>query len=113
MASVAALQCVERGLITLDEPLTSHLPELASQPIISASGEKEFFTMREASNPITLRQLLTHSSGIVYDFLNPTLGEWRSSRGEVPELPSTGRIDKLSYPRVAEAGEAWNYGTWR
>lgn len=110
---MAALQCVERGLITLDEPLASHLPELASQPIISASGEKEFFTMREASNPITLRQLLTHSSGIVYDFLNPTLGEWRSSRGEVPELPSTGRIDKLSYPRVAEAGEAWNYGTWR
>ncbi|KAJ4299598.1 hypothetical protein N0V90_004844 [Kalmusia sp. IMI 367209] len=111
VASIAALQCVERGLITLDETLTTHLPELASQPIIAASGEKEFFELREAANPITLRQLLTHSSGVVYDWLNPTLAMWRSSRGEIPQLPSTGRTEEITFPRIAEAGEAWNYST--
>ncbi|KAL5374959.1 hypothetical protein DPSP01_011539 [Paraphaeosphaeria sporulosa] len=111
VASIAALQCVERGLITLDESLSEHLPELTSQPIIATSGEKEFFEMREATNPITLRQLLTHSSGIVYDWLNPTLSMWRSSRGEIAQLPFTGRTNEISYPRIAEAGEAWNYGT--
>lgn len=111
IASIAALQCVERGLITLDESLSAHLPELASQPIIAASGEKEFFEMREATNPITLRQLLTHTSGVVYDFLNPTLAMWRNSRGEkFGRLPETGRTEEISYPRIAEAGETWNYG---
>ncbi|KAF1966681.1 beta-lactamase/transpeptidase-like protein [Bimuria novae-zelandiae CBS 107.79] len=111
ITSVAALQCVERGLITLDEPLNSHLPELASQPIIAASGEKDFFELRDATNPITLRHLLTHSSGAVYDFMNPTLTMWRNSRGETPQLPITGRIDAITFPRIAEAGEVWNYST--
>ena len=54
---------------------------------------------------------MTHSIGLVYDFKNPTLTIWRTSRGEVPELPATGRIDKLAFPRIAEAGESWNYST--
>jgi len=113
VASIAALQSVERGLITLDESLSAHLPELASQPIIAATGEKEFFELREATNPITLRHLLTQSSGIVYDFLNPTLAMWRGSRGETAQLPFTGRTEEISIPRIAEAGEAWNYGESR
>lgn len=111
VASVAALQCVERGLITLDAPLDKHLPELDALPIITASGEKDLFEFRKASGVVTLRQLLTHSSGVVYDFINPTLAAWRGSRGETPSLSETGHIEEFSIPRIADPGEAWNYGT--
>jgi CubicO group peptidase (beta-lactamase class C family) len=98
ITTIATLQCVERGLITLDEPIDKHLPELSNPQIISydASSEKgpSAFTLAPATSPITLRQLLNHSSGLGYDLGEPVLEAWRESRGETP----------LSlYARVVEA----------
>jgi CubicO group peptidase (beta-lactamase class C family) len=64
IAAIAALQSVERGLITLDEPVDQYLPELASQPIIDMDGSE--IKLRPATKSITLRQLITHSSGASY-----------------------------------------------
>lgn len=110
MVSIAALQAVERGLITLDDPVDKHLPELTNQPIISPK-EGSGFEFRPATKKITLRQLLTHSSGAVYDIMDPTLASWRASRGETPAF-STRQIvaEDYAYPRVFEAGEGWMYG---
>ncbi|KAF2265085.1 beta-lactamase/transpeptidase-like protein, partial [Lojkania enalia] len=111
IATIAALQAVERGLIGLDDPLDQHLPELATQPIISAKGESDF-ELCPATKSITLRHLITHSSGAAYDMMDPKLILWRRLRGEVPDFPKTGLVaEHFPEPRVFEAGEGWMYGT--
>ena len=108
IAAIAALQSVERGLINLDDTIDEHLPELASQPIIEQEGVE--IKLRPATKSITLRQLITHSSGTTYDWIDPKLQAWRASRGEASAIVSDGDVAKgYAYPRAFEAGESWNY----
>ncbi|KAF2631349.1 beta-lactamase/transpeptidase-like protein, partial [Macroventuria anomochaeta] len=109
IASIAALQLVEEGLVTLDESLDRHLPELASQPIVTQTQDGQL-KYDQATTVITLRDLVTHSSGATYDWLDPTLWAWRASRGEVPAVVFDGDVAKgLTYPRRYESGTSWNY----
>lgn len=106
ITSIAALQAVERGLITLDEPLDQYLPELAKLQIVGRD-----LSLRPAVNKITLRHLVTHSSGASYDFVDPTLMKWRESRGESPAFPTRMIVEEdYAIPRTFEAGEGWTYG---
>jgi CubicO group peptidase (beta-lactamase class C family) len=108
IASIAALQVFERGLITLDEPIDEYLPELSSQPIVEQESSE--IKLREATKKITLRQLITHSSGATYDWISPKMHAWRASRGEAPALVADGDVAKgYAYPRVFEAGDSWEY----
>lgn len=109
ITSIAALQLVENGLITLDEPLDRHLSELSSQPIVSLT-ENGQLKYEQATKSITLRHLVTHSSGATYDWLVPAMHAWRASRGEVPALVFDGDVLKgHTYPRSYESGTSWNY----
>lgn len=111
ITSIASLQIVERGLIKLDDALDDHLPELAAQPIIH-QNEDGTFEMLKAKRSITLRQLLTHTSGATYAFMDPRLLAWRKSQGENPGVSSEGDVAKdCAYPRAYEAGDSWAYST--
>ncbi|OJD30430.1 beta-lactamase family protein [Diplodia corticola] len=110
LTSIAALQCVERGLITLDEPLDQHLPELCSQPIISEGPEEGQFSYRERKVAITLRQLLTHTAGVGSDRAFPIHARWRKSRGEEPLYYTADVVKSFSLPLLFEPGEGWAYG---
>ncbi|KAL2669801.1 hypothetical protein Neosp_015246 [[Neocosmospora] mangrovei] len=66
LTTISALQCVERGLIGLDDDVSGHLPELAKQPIISANSDGSLH-YEPAKTAITLRHLLTHTVGLCYD----------------------------------------------
>ncbi|KAF2114717.1 beta-lactamase/transpeptidase-like protein [Lophiotrema nucula] len=109
ITSIAALQAVERGLITLDEPLDKIMPEFAALPIASLNGDEVVLT--PATNSVTLRHLVTHSSGAVYDIMSPALAAWRASKGEEVGFRTTGIGEEdYAYPRAFEAGESWSYG---
>lgn len=75
ITAVAAMQCVERGLIGLDEPVGKHLPELDNPSIIESwqQGEdgKEEPILRQAVDQVTLRQLLCHTSGVSASIFDP------------------------------------------
>ena len=71
LGSVAALQLVEDGKITLDEPLDKHLPEMS---LIKILDKKNQIVNPEKS--ITLRHLLTHTAGFGYWFTSNKLSEW-------------------------------------
>lgn len=75
VTAVAAMQCVERGLICLDEPLGKHLPEFEHPSIIEGwrpgDGGKEEPILRQAESQLTLRQLLSHTSGISASIFDP------------------------------------------
>ncbi|MFN3997638.1 serine hydrolase domain-containing protein [Algoriphagus sp.] len=95
IASVAALQLVEKGLINLDEPLDNLMPEMNSIPILTETDE-----LVKARKAITLRHLLTHTAGFGYEFLDYRLQSFDKSKWEHDDLP-----------RLFEAGERWQYGT--
>ena len=95
ITSVAAMQLVEQGLIGLDDPLDKLMPEMTSIPILTKDGE-----LVKASKAITLRNLLTHTAGFGYDFLDYRLQSFDKSEWEYDDLP-----------RLFEAGERWQYGT--
>jgi CubicO group peptidase (beta-lactamase class C family) len=64
--SVAAMQLVERDKLRLDEPAERIDPDLASPPVLTGFDEKGAPQLRPAQRPLTLRNLLTHTSGYTY-----------------------------------------------
>jgi len=121
---IAALQCVEQGLITLDEPVYPNLHELESLSVLSRNSgpgaESQPFLHQPATNKITLRHLLSHSSGIDHEY-NPTITEWRKWKGEEPQPdfhPTREPISSgskpgsgvFATPLLFEPGEGWLYG---
>lgn len=112
ITSITILQAVERGILTLDDPIDKHIPELASQPIIQAKeGTDPPFILTPATKPITIRHLLTHSSGFGYDVMHPLLAAWRTSRGQkAGEVHRLDIVNDYGVPRLFESGEGYIYG---
>lgn len=93
----------------MDEPVENILTELKESQIITKS-EDGTLSLAPAKNKITLRHLLTHTSGVGYDGSHPTLLAWRESRNEQP-LTFSGRVrEAYSVPLLFEPGESWVYG---
>lgn len=110
LTTIAALQCVDDGLLSLDGDLLSAAPELAEKQVLTGfSGDKPALVPQE--KPITLRMLLTHTSGLSYFFLDPLIGRWRAAYPSkaTPEnrLPVEGMIDQ---PLGYQPGKGWMYG---
>jgi methyl acetate hydrolase len=66
LTSVAAMQLVERGKLDLDQPADQIDPELASVLVLDSFDATGAPQMRPPQNPLTLRNLLTHTSGYSY-----------------------------------------------
>ena len=82
VTSIAALQLVELDSIELDEDLSSLMPEMAAIPILT--NEK---TLIKGKNPITLRHLLTHTSGFGYFFTDSLLAKFDTTNWKNEGLP--------------------------
>lgn len=110
MTSVAVLQCVEQGKLDLDKDARPLLPEMGKYGVITGfDDEKNEATFEADSTPISLRMLLSNTSGHEYDWLNPLLGSWRASRNEVPWSGPL-LTDKSAIPLVFTPGTGWAYG---
>ncbi|KAL9108752.1 MAG: hypothetical protein Q9227_006548 [Pyrenula ochraceoflavens] len=113
LTTIAALQCVEDGLLSLTGDLSSVAPELAAKQVITGFSEDgETPLLEPLARPITLEMLLSHSSGFVYHFLNPLVARWREKFGQ--DLDKSGRLpveELYSYPLAFQPGAGWMYGT--
>jgi len=110
MTSIAAMQCVERGLLKLDDGIYDVLPEFKGMPVIKGFMDDGSPIMEPHKNKITLRHLLTHSSGLAYDETHPLLIGWRKWQRRTPSRGPT--IDeRFLTPLVFEPGSAWMYGS--
>ena len=103
ITSVAAMQLVERGLLSLDEPIDPVLPELAHPAVLAGFDPDGKAILEPAEKAITLRHLLTHTSGLGYAF---TSGDMAKAQGKV----SPGSIASITAPLMFEPGTDWLYG---
>jgi len=107
LTAICALQCVEKGLLKLDEDISTVLPEWKDPQILTGFDGDGNAQLRRATGKITLRRLLTHSSGMTYYFMNPLITRWRDSRGLAV---GTGQVAEYMNPLVFEPGSSWQYG---
>jgi CubicO group peptidase (beta-lactamase class C family) len=102
------MRLVEQGKLSLDWPIAEVLPELASPQVLEgfdATGEPR---LRPARRPITLRHLITHTAGFVYDIWSPEMGRYMEKRG-IPGIISCQNA-ALMLPLVFDPGDRWDYG---
>lgn len=108
---IAALQLVERGLVSLDEPLSAHVPEIDALPLITRGIGVETFALSPPRNKITLRHLLLHISGLSDPSL-PLVAEYLAS--DIPKLQFKNNaspiVQYFSIPLIFEPGEGFQYG---
>jgi CubicO group peptidase (beta-lactamase class C family) len=110
MTSISCMQLVERGLVSLDEPVYKHIPELGSFTVIKKIEQDGTPVEVKHKSPITLRKLLTHTSGLAYDTMHPKALAWLKYHKK--PLGSSGKIlERFNVPLVFEPGESWTYGS--
>jgi len=119
ITSVALLSLYEEGLVGLDDPVSRYIPEYAHTRV-AVRGESGV-TLVDARRPITIRDLLTHTSGISYGTddsvaalyaaqgLGPAAGPgWYTADKDEPICATSERLARL--PFVAQPGTEWVYG---
>lgn len=109
VVSVAALQLVEEGALSLGDPVSRWLPAFARSRVLRGDG-----SLVEAGRPVRIEDLLTHRGGFSYDF-SPgcavadlyrraeLLADGSRSLGELVDVLGT-------LPLVHEPGARWHYG---
>jgi methyl acetate hydrolase len=107
ITGVACMQAVERGLLELDRPAGDVIPWLADVQVIDHFDESGP-VLRAPRNPVTLRNLLTHTSGFTYEIWNSAMAAWIEHTG-APRTGS-GKLASLRQPLSFEPGERWEYG---
>ena len=109
ITSVAAMQIVEEGLIGLEAPVEQYLPEIGDLKILAGINRQEqTLILEHPTADITLRHLLTHTSGFGSEFFDPLLGEG-VRLGLIPSVFDENR-DFLMAPLRFEPGTSWMYG---
>ncbi len=102
ITTTAALQFVEQGKVKLDEPVSKYLPQLANLEVLDGFDSSGKSRLRPAKVPVTLKHLLTHTSGFCYDTWDADMFRYMSQlNGPAPSVP----------PLMFEPGTRWQYGT--
>jgi CubicO group peptidase (beta-lactamase class C family) len=103
VTSVALMQLVEQGKIGLDDPAEQYLPELKNPMVVESFDAKTGdYKLRPASKAATVRNFLTHTSGLAYPFTSPI---WRDFK------PHAGESYPFGGPMLFDPGERWHYST--
>jgi methyl acetate hydrolase len=108
ITSAAAMQLVEQGKLALDNEIANVLPELAAPQVLEGFDASGRPRLRPAKRSITLRHLLTHTTGLVYEIWNAEMGRYMETKA-IPGIISCQNA-ALSLPLVFDPGEKWDYG---
>jgi CubicO group peptidase (beta-lactamase class C family) len=116
ITSAAVMMLVDEGKIDLDAPLGKYLPEWAQPTVLGEALPDGRHGSRPAARPLTVRSLLTHTSGISYRFMGPPLADIYAQAGVSDGLGHTPHTlaeqsQKLAaLPLLHEPGERFSYG---
>jgi methyl acetate hydrolase len=100
VTSLAVMMLVEQGELRLDDSVTKYLPEFSRIRVLTSWHDSDAtYDTRPPRRPITIRDLLTHTSGIAYSFVDARLTKLDDGHKEMWELPL-----------VSDPGERFCYG---
>jgi CubicO group peptidase (beta-lactamase class C family) len=101
VTSVAIMMLVDEGKLKLDDEVAKYLPKWKDPVVISKFNEADAsYETRPARRPITIRHLLTHTSGIGYGFASPML----------TKIMEKTKKAELDLPLLFDPGDSWAYG---
>ncbi|ATI35009.1 1,4-butanediol diacrylate esterase [Rhodococcus sp. H-CA8f] len=109
ITGTAVLQCVEEGLLDLDAPAATYVPDIGELKVLDGFEAGGNPVLREPKRDITTRMLLLHTAGFGYDFFNESYNRLSQEHGQ----PSVITCSKaaLTTPLLFDPGEKWEYGT--
>jgi len=104
----AALRLLEQGRLSLDEPASRWFADLSHAQVLQGFDTSGQPQLRAPARPVTLRHLLTHTSGYAYEFFNADILRFQKATG----TPSTSTCLHAAFqnPLVFDPGERWHYG---
>jgi CubicO group peptidase (beta-lactamase class C family) len=117
ITAVAVLQLMDQGKLSLDDPISAYLPSFQAPEVLASFDPSDSsYTTVPAHREISIRDLLTHTSGIGYLFIQPEYGAIAAPAGVIDGLtldsvslaeviPTIGKLPLLHQP-----GEKWTYG---
>ncbi len=109
IVSVRCLQLIETGQLHLDDPVSKWIPAFASQQVLTGGGE-----LQALHRSMTLEDLLTHRSGLSYDFLPECVvadGYRRAGLAADGGLSLENLVGILAeHPLAFQPGSRWYYG---
>jgi len=108
IVSVTAMTLVQEGKLDLDAPVSKYLPEYANLAVWQADG-----TTKPATRPMLVRNLMSHTSGLIYGFIQPTtpISQAWAAGGENNDKVTTREYARViaKLPLRSEPGTAWYY----
>lgn len=107
VGALAAMILVERGLLDLDAPVEKYLPVFGEVQVLDGF-DGDLPRLRAPKTQATIRQLMSHQSGLEYEHWNTDIARYRKVTG-LPRIGS-GQRAGLMYPMVFDPGSSWGYG---
>jgi methyl acetate hydrolase len=108
VTAACAMQLIERGKLSLDGDIGEILPALRGVQVLDGFDADGTPRLRAPTRAITLRHLLTHTSGHAYDMWNPGIARYMAATG-TPGIISCQNAS-LMLPLASDPGEKWEYG---
>ena len=105
----AALTLCERGLFRINDPIDEYIPSFKDMTVVDESGGDP----KPASGPVTIRHLLTHTSGLSYTAEGTAAAGFYKEIGEAMDENTTTAeaVDAIAgAPLLFQPGEHWHYG---
>jgi methyl acetate hydrolase len=108
LTATACMQLVEQGRLDLNQEAAKILPQLASPKVLEGFDEQGQPRLRPAKRPLTVRHLITHTSGYTYSVWSEALTRYESMTG-MPDI-ATCQNAAFEAPLEFDPGEQWRYG---
>jgi methyl acetate hydrolase len=107
ITTTAALQLHEQGKLDLDAPVDTYRPEFAELQVLEGfDGDTP--RLRPPASRATVRELMTHTSGLGYWFFNADIDRYEQITGIPNVLPGSDEVFKS--PLIADPGDRLEYG---
>ena len=114
ITSIALMQLYEQGRVLLEDPVSAYIPEFAEMQVFTG-GTPTAPKVRPAQTVMTVKDVLTHASGLTYGFffqnnLDAMYREDGLGNFELPDYTLEEGMRLLAAkPLAFDPGTAWNY----